>query len=346
MGFLELQPFTRHIKAHLNLGFILVLLFSTFGCGAKQALKNDVPKTDVSLSSARSWHYHLMDLELDTILKSDSDVVVTEFSSSQGNRHIWTKEEVEAMKRRPDGKRRIVLSYLSIGEAESYRFYWQPEWNKSPFPTWFVAENCAWPRNFMVRYWLDGWKDIMFKSEDSFLNRIIEAGFDGVYLDRIDVFGEQLAENSDARSDMIDFVVELSTHARAKKSNFIVISQNGEDLFTDERYLATIDGLGKEDLLFGMTGTGVRNPESEITESLKYIRLLQTLGKPVFAVEYLSDQSQIDNTRLELEGYGMVPFFAHRSLDGKAPLAQRTETTIKYGTPEWIQSKCRDKPHW
>ena len=153
------------------------------------------------LLQAKSWHYNLMDLDYSAIDKTAADLIVTEYSSSQADKKEWKNTEMAALKTKPAGGRRTVLSYFSIGEAESYRFYWKPEWSGDAVPDWYVAENCAWPRNFMVRFWLDSWKDIMFRSEGSFLNRIMSAGFDGVYLDRVDVFWEQLKERPPARAN-------------------------------------------------------------------------------------------------------------------------------------------------
>ena len=56
------------------------------------------------------------------------------------------------MQRKPDGGARIVLAYLSIGEAEDYRSYWQRDWSVSP-PAWLGAENPDWPGNYAVNYW-------------------------------------------------------------------------------------------------------------------------------------------------------------------------------------------------
>lgn len=298
------------------------------------------------LNAAKSWHYQLMDVDIATMEKVDADLIVTEYSANFGNNAPLTREEVARLKKRPDGRKRLAIAYFSIGEAESYRFYWRPEWKDDDVPGWYVMENCAWPRNFMVRYWHDGWKDIIYRSRKSFLQRIIDTGFDGVYLDRIDVFGEQEKERPTARADMIQFVTELAAAARKAKPGFIVIAQNAEDLLDDRHYRDVIDGLGKEDLLHGHSGTNVRNKAEEIKSSLAHIRHLQWDYKPVFAVEYLSKPELIAATRQELLGHGMVPTFAHRSLDGLDPTQPRTEKTIKYGTPEWIEANCKDKPHW
>ena len=85
------------------------------------------------------------------------------------------------MRRKPDGSRRLVLAYMSIGEAESYRWYW-PRRSSA----WLGAENPQWRGNYGVRFWHSDWQEIIFEYTD----KIVAAGFDGVYLDKVDEFEE------------------------------------------------------------------------------------------------------------------------------------------------------------
>lgn len=101
----------------------------------------------------------------------------TEFSSS----------EITQLKNKANGGKRLVISYMSIGEAEDYRYYWQNAWNTTK-PEWMDLENPDWPGNFKVKYWDEAWQDIIFGNENSYLNKITNAGFDGIYLDIIDGF--------------------------------------------------------------------------------------------------------------------------------------------------------------
>ncbi len=96
-------------------------------------------------------------------------------------------DDVEVLSRKANGGRRLVISYLSIGEAEDYRYYWQDEWAASP-PPWLEAENPDWPGNYTVRYWVDEWQRIIYGTPDSYLDMTLSAGFDGVYLDIVDAF--------------------------------------------------------------------------------------------------------------------------------------------------------------
>jgi len=49
-------------------------------------------------------------------------------------------------------------------------------------------ENPNWEGNYKVRYWEPEWQDIIYGNDSSYLKKILDAGFDGVYLDIIDAF--------------------------------------------------------------------------------------------------------------------------------------------------------------
>jgi len=63
-----------------------------------------------------------------------------------------------------------------------------------------AGQNIEWRGNYGVRYWHEHWKRIIFSGENSYLERIIKAGFDGVYLDKVDEYVDMTAENREARA--------------------------------------------------------------------------------------------------------------------------------------------------
>ncbi|MFX1293837.1 MAG: endo alpha-1,4 polygalactosaminidase [Promethearchaeota archaeon] len=95
--------------------------------------------------------------------------------------------EIASLKIKANGGSRLIIAYMSIGEAEDYRYYWQTEWDTNP-PFWLAGENPDWPGNYKVRYWETDWQNIIYGNENSYLKKIMDAGFDGVYLDIIDAF--------------------------------------------------------------------------------------------------------------------------------------------------------------
>lgn len=96
---------------------------------------------------------------------------------------LITEEELSKIKVSRNGKIRKVIAYLSIGESENYRSYWQKEWDMN-FPDWIVKENENWEGNFVLKYWSKEWKKIVKENQ----KEILSVGFDGYFLDTIDSY--------------------------------------------------------------------------------------------------------------------------------------------------------------
>ncbi len=122
---------------------------------------------------------------LDAIADTDYDVVFIDLFFNDGS--PFTPNEINRLKTKANGAKRLVCCYMSIGEAEDYRFYWQKEWSNTK-PSWLDAENKNWPGNYKVKYWDTNWQNIILGNENAYLDRILAANFDGVYLDIIDAF--------------------------------------------------------------------------------------------------------------------------------------------------------------
>jgi cysteinyl-tRNA synthetase len=98
-----------------------------------------------------------------------------------------TRKDIASLKTKKNGGKRMVCAYLSVGEAEDYRDYWQKSWDDNP-PPWISEMNKEWEGDYKVMYWTKSWRDILFGSKDSYLDKIISAGFDGAYLDVVDAY--------------------------------------------------------------------------------------------------------------------------------------------------------------
>src|SRR5262249_22299804 len=135
-----------------------------------------------------------------------------------------TRAEVERMKRKADGCRRLIIAYLSVGETAKYRYYWQSQWSKQR-PAWIGKENKQWLGNYVVQYWRPIWQDIIFGSPDSFVDRILRAGFDGFFIDRADAY-YYFGDTKKRREQMRDFIIRLTNYVRAKQNDAIILVQN------------------------------------------------------------------------------------------------------------------------
>lgn len=103
------------------------------------------------------------------------------------NELTFTKEEINLLKSKNNGGKRLVICYMSIGEAEDYRYYWNSIWGKEN-PVWLEEENPNWIGNYKVKYWNKDWQNIIYGKSDSYLDLILNSNFDGVYLDIIDAY--------------------------------------------------------------------------------------------------------------------------------------------------------------
>ncbi len=55
---------------------------------------------------------------------------------------------------------KTVLAYVSIGEAEDCRWYWDSAWENDP-PEWLGPENPEWEGNYPVKFWYPQWVEIV-----------------------------------------------------------------------------------------------------------------------------------------------------------------------------------------
>lgn len=154
-------------------------------------VKNQNSRDITSLSNARNFLY-LLNYEnydskeglLQALENTNFDVFIMD---AFFHNKIFTKDDLKRIRTKKDGGKRLLISYMSIGEAEDYRFYWKSDWNKKEL-SWIDSENPNWPGNFKVRYWNKDWKKIIYGNKSSYTQKIIDSGFDGVYLDIIDGF--------------------------------------------------------------------------------------------------------------------------------------------------------------
>ena len=178
------------------------------------------------------------------------------------NEQPWLPADLKFIRTGKTGRK--VIAYLSIGEAEDYRPYWRREWDANKdgkpdtnAPAFLLAENPDWHGNYRVKYWNAEWQKLILAAVD----RIMAAGFDGVYLDIVDGFetfeqdGKKYTDDrvnpetkQTYRRDMVDWVKAIAARARSSNASALVIPQNGSQLLAHADFLGTVDAIGIEDL--------------------------------------------------------------------------------------------------
>lgn len=263
--------------------------------------------------AVNDYLYQLQGLSLANAGASKFDLIVTDYSRYGDAASQWTPNQLKNL-RNSSGGPKILLAYLSIGEAENYRYYWQKGW-KPGSPAWLDAEDPGWPGDYRVKYWDPAWQAIIFGQAGAYLDRIIAQGFDGVYLDLVDSY-ELYPGRPTARQEMIDFVKAISAYAKSKRPTFKVVPQNASPLVNNAAYLAAIDGIGQEELSYGWnsvdeatTPTTVRNG---ITANLDKV---VAANKLVLVVDYTRQQAKIDAAYAYSAQHHFVEYCTVRDLD-------------------------------
>jgi len=311
--------------------------------------------------AVRHWGYQLQDAQPEAVAAAPHDLMVIDFAADGHGRAAWTPEQVRQMQQRLAARgRRVLLAYLCVGEASEFRDYWRADWTDSgradapltdAAPAWLGPVNPDWPESRKVRYWDPDWQPLIFNEQGTgWLDRIIDQGFDGIYIDIIDGYyfwGEAIddadrlpgdpRDGQDAARRMIQLVAQMAAHARERNSAFLLVPQNGEFILNDAdyagdrepdpraraAYLDAINAVAFEDLY--CPGAAAENnalaPDAEAIERVQtdFLRA----GKPVLVVDYVGKPGLLRRFVARARGDGFVPYAAPtRGLNRLGPPAR------------------------
>jgi len=273
-----------------------------------------------------TWAIQLQNINISQIVNNNTiELIVIDYSSTGGPEGMFTESEISQIKN--SGK--IALAYLSIGEAETYRWYWQNSWDANNdgipdagAPSWLGPSNPNWIDNYKVRYWDLDWQNIVF----SYLDFIFAQGFDGIYCDIVDAYYYwefEVGQKSEAASAMIQFVNNIRDYVNQNTSSpFYIVTQNAEsvvdeyDISPKEKaaYFQAIQGQGCEGLFF----RGNLDEDNNFNPDNYRLNLLDKYKENdirVFSLEYLTQQSKIDQYLSVVQPYDFVPYVSTRPLD-------------------------------
>ena len=290
-----------------------------------------------------SFLYQLKNFNLKETVNSNFKLVITSYSKNKFN-----TKDIQKL----HNANKTVLAYINIGEIHNNEYYFNKSWidtNGNPSskaPQWLGNLNPKYPEIYKVRYWYDEWFENFIKP---YIDKIINSGFDGVYLDKIDTYKYWANKNNDiyyggvetllpndpiddkmqSAQLMIKLVKKISNYAKSKKPNFLIYTQNGVDIINydkNENYFNAIDGIGVENLFY--------NKDKAIKNTKRVILVKKFLkkGKNVLVTDYVDDGSgfkgenrkRILNFIIQCKDNGFTPYVAdiNKSLDRINPIAK------------------------
>ena len=274
----------------------------------------EVPDIPIGLPGATSYIYWLDDPDLNVIAAEHPSVTVIDYAFDGSDETAFSTAEIQNLRAAMTAPARVI-AYISIGEAEHYRSYWQEDWSPGS-PEWIVQENPDWEGNFKVEFWDADWQLNIFGNASSYLDRVIAVGFDGVYLDIVTAY-EFFEERgiSDARQRMIDFVTDLSAYAKSKNPDFLIIPQNAPELGENPAYLDVVDGIGMEGVYYGYEFDNVATDPAITLELETALFRFTAAGKFVLTTDYAVTAQRVQDAYKRSRANGFLPTVTEVDLD-------------------------------
>ncbi|MEM3420601.1 MAG: endo alpha-1,4 polygalactosaminidase [Nitrososphaerota archaeon] len=271
-------------------------------------IDNVLTNDDSFFLKVSSFAYQLQNIDLEKIKNSSYDLIVIDYAPEDKNVG-FSKDQISYAK---NGKK-LIFSYLSIGEAENYRWYWKEEWDADNdgfpdknAPEWLLESNPNWTGNYFIKFWSPEWQTILFE----YINKIIDSGFDGVVLDTVDSYMYFRKERS--KDEMKYLVKKISEYSKNKREDFKIVVNGGIELTDDENYINSIDGILKESVFYQ---NDEANPKEEIEYVVSTLERLRNEGKMVFIIEYVKSKEKIEQAYNESKKHNFLIFFSNPQLD-------------------------------
>ncbi len=209
----------------------------------------------------------------------------------------------------------LHLVYLSVGEAEMSRWYWRKVRGRA----FLVEINPDWEKSVRVDIRDKAWRDILFEEE---VPRLLALGYQGFMLDTLDtplyLEAREPARFAGSRRALAQFVREIR-----KKFPHIVLLANGTEALAE--VAPYVDGYVTESLFatYDSPNQGYRRTTvAERTWRVAQVNAaLSRVWRPVFSIEYASDNALSDWAIRESLKHGFRPYVTNRNVD-RLPISQ------------------------
>jgi cysteinyl-tRNA synthetase len=301
------------------------------------------------LSSVKDFSYVLGNMAapgaVTAVAQSGYDMLVVDPTATlKGNTSFDMAAMVSQLHAADPG--RVVLAYVSIGEADNVRSYWENNW-KAPAgshhgnPAFLLgADPYGWQGSYPVAYWNAAWQKL-FVGKNGIIANLMKAGFDGVSLGWVGGYSNSVVAAAAHRAGvnparaMVQFISRIRNVVKANNPSGDVVGVNGESLATvDPAYLHVVDAGMFEDTWFYGTpnapwdapaGGDIPSDASVTASDIASYKLFQANGKPVFTIDYALQAPDAELVYAESSELGFVPLVTQVSVS-------QTTTT----PPPWL----------
>jgi cysteinyl-tRNA synthetase len=152
-------------------------------------IQNENANNILKISDARNYLYLINPAQFETkaayfkaIAATNYDLVAIDLFYDDIQ---LTTAETEGLKTKANGGKRLLISYVNIGAAENWRYYWKKDWGINN-PRCIKKKYDGYDNEFYVEFWNRNWQKIIYGNDRSYVKKILDAGFDGIFLDNVE----------------------------------------------------------------------------------------------------------------------------------------------------------------
>ncbi len=164
------NKYMKRFIVFIFLTILTIFIISSIVYGGKKALD----RKDF-LNNSKTFMYQIQNIDnnssIRALAKTNYPLLIIEPNFTvKGSENFNVGSMVKKLRKRADGKRRLVLAYIDIGEAEDYRTYWSADWiapteNQRGNPDFLITPDPdGWSGNYPVAYWDHKWKEVWPKN--------------------------------------------------------------------------------------------------------------------------------------------------------------------------------------
>ena len=158
-------------------------LFYTDVIAFQDSTKQNPSDSNTTVERLKKLNFDLI------IIKPDVIRIRREGQGYTTSVNLFNNIEMDSLKVKENGNRRLVFAAVDIAHADSRLSYWKSSWNDT-LPTWMSPTSEL--HIYDVDYRNSEWQDALLKdisyAKHSYITQIKEAGFDGIVLIGADVF--------------------------------------------------------------------------------------------------------------------------------------------------------------
>lgn len=203
-------------------------------------------------------------------------------------------------------RRAKIFAYLSIGEAEPYRAYF----NKIR-KEWIIGENKFW-NSYIVDLRAQEYQDLLLE----IMEEIGKKGYDGLFLDTFDSYQMALDQREWESYELAE--INLIRRAKAAYPHLMLIPNRSFEIL--EHIRDYINGFLFEGLFSKIdfeTDSYVPVSEEERKWLLAKLEPARSVDIPIVVVDYvsLSDREKVSELIRRIRSFGFIPYISEKELN-------------------------------